>query len=78
MLEALPALFHRLVTAFAYLYAKILNKLFVEDEEEITVNKGTIYAMKEEIAGYEKYKDAVLSIANKLISDFSYISNNTI
>lgn len=57
-------------------YAKILNKLFVEEEEEITVNKGTIYAMKEEIAGYEKYKDAVLSIANKLISDFSYISNN--
>ena len=25
LLEALPALFHRLVTAFAYLYAKILN-----------------------------------------------------
>ena len=57
-------------------YAKILNKLFVEDEEDITVNKGTIYAMKEEIAGYDKYKDAVLSVANKLISDFTYISQS--
>lgn len=57
-------------------YAKVLNDIFVDKEEEITVNRGTIYAIREEITGYEKYKDAVLVIGDKLINDFTYISDN--
>lgn len=57
-------------------YAKVLNDIFVDKEEQITVNRGTIYAMREEITGYEKYKDAVLLIGDKLINDFTYMSNN--
>lgn len=57
-------------------YAKILNDIFMDKEEDIVVNRGTIYAMREEITGYEKYKDAVLSIGDKLITDFTYMSNN--
>lgn len=57
-------------------YAKVLNGIFVDKTEEITVNRGTIYAMKEELVGYNKYKDAVISIGNKLISDFTYMSND--
>lgn len=57
-------------------YAKILNSIFVDKEEEIVINRGTIYAMREEITCYEKYKDAVLTIGDKLINDFTYMSNN--
>ena len=58
-------------------YAKILQDIFIEeDTADITINRGTIYAMKSEIDGYEKYKDSILGIANKLISDFSYMSKN--
>ena len=58
-------------------YAKILQGIFIEeDTADITINRGTIYAMKSEIDGYEKYKDSILGIANKLISDFSYMSKN--
>lgn len=58
-------------------YAKILQGIFIEEDTAyITINRGTIYAMKSEIDGYEKYKDSILGIANKLISDFSYMSKN--
>ena len=48
----------------------------MDKEEDIVVNRGTIYAMREEITGYEKYKDAVLAIGDKLITDFTYMSSN--
>lgn len=58
-------------------YAKILQGIFIEEDTAyITINRGTIYAMKSEIDGYEKYKDSILGVANKLISDFSYMSKN--
>lgn len=57
-------------------YAKILNDIFMDKEEDIVVNRGTIYAMREEITGYEKYKDAILAIGDKLITDFTYMSSN--
>ena len=57
-------------------YAQILNKLFVDEEKDIEINTGTIYAMKEEITGYEKYKDVAVNIGNKLVNDFTYMADN--
>lgn len=57
-------------------FAKKIKELFVEDEEEITVNKWLVYTYKEEISSYDKYKDCVLSIANKLIQDFTSIGQS--
>lgn len=57
-------------------YAQILNKLFVDEEKDIEINTGTIYAMKEEITGYEKYKDSAVNIGNKLVNDFTYMADN--
>lgn len=57
-------------------YSEVVMTLFTEEDYEMNVNKGTIFAMKEEISGYTKYKDNVTSIADTLVNDFSYIGKN--